>query len=352
MKIGYIIPSKVKFGPTLVVYDLVKLMIERGHHVTVFYFDERQGDKLQSLIEFPCPTIKIKFIEKINFMDFDVIHSHGLRPDAYVFFHKPRNTKTCFVTTLHNFVKEELTFTYNKFVSVIFSSLWMKMVSRHDMRVVLSKTAKNYYTKWFDKDQLTYIYNTRAVNGKGELSEKEKEELLSFKGNDKLIGINAGATYRKGADQLIRALAKVSGVKVFALWRGADRADLRKIAREENVEDRVLFAGYREDAYRYIQYYDAFAVPSRCEGFPLAMLEAVALKSNLICSDIPIFKEFFSDDEATFFHLEDIQSMAAAIKAALTNNKAEKAFEKYVREFAPNVIAERYLSVYRGEHVE
>ena len=40
MNICYIIPALSKFGPNLVVYDLVNLMKERGHHVKVYYFDE------------------------------------------------------------------------------------------------------------------------------------------------------------------------------------------------------------------------------------------------------------------------------------------------------------------------
>ena len=153
---------------------------------------------------------------------------------------------------------------------------------------------------------------------------------------------------RKGADQIIRALPYLPDVKLFMVWRAPDRPDLRQLAKELNVEKQILFAGFREDAYRYQKYYDAFVIPSRSEGFPLAMLEAVALKCNMISSDIPIFKEFFDEDEISFFHLEDTPSMINAIKESQKNNKSEKAYQKYLKLFSPDVIADKYLEVYKG----
>ena len=349
MRICYIIPSKVKFGPNLVVLDLAKLMLERGHDVKVFYFDDVENE---ALIDFPCLVEKISLFHRINFSVFDVVHSHCLRPDAYVWLHKPRNNKTRFLTTLHNFVEEDLKVTYNPFVAKVMSPLWMFLVKRHDKIVVLSKTAEEYYRKWFSDEKLAYVYNTRKLDNVADLTKEEKKELYDFKGTSFLLGVNAGETYRKGADQIIRALPFLPNVKLFMVWRAPDRPDLRSLAKELNVEKQILFAGFREDAYRYQKYYDAFVIPSRSEGFPLAMLEAVSLKCNMISSDIPIFKEFFTNDEISFFHLEDIDSLVVAIQQAQCENKSEKAYQKYLRKFSPDIIAERYLALYQGKQLK
>lgn len=346
MNICYIIPSKIKFGPNLVVLDLVKLMIERGHTVHVYYFDEVDNE---ALIDFPCFVKRISFFKKIDFSKYDVVHSHCLRPDAYIYFWKPKKCNTLFITTLHNFVKEDLKATYNNVIAHIFTPIWMQLVKKHDRIVALSNVAQKYYEQWIPSKKLTYVYNTRKIDVVGPLSETELEEINAFKGDAFLLGCNAGETSRKGADQIIRALPYLPNVKLFLFWRAPDRPDLRNLANELKVTDQVLFAGFREDAFRYQQYFDAFVIPSRSEGFPLAMLEAVSLKCNVICSDIPIFKEFFEEDEVTFFHLEDVPSMVAAINAAQSVNKAEKAYSKYMKSFSPDVIAERYLSIYNGE---
>lgn len=45
---------------------------------------------------------------------------------------------------------------------------------------------------------------------------------------------------------------------------------------------------------------------SRSEGFPLSLLEAMIYKRNIVCSDIPIFKEILSENEVTFFEREKL----------------------------------------------
>lgn len=88
MKIAYIIPKLVNKGPIIVVQELVQQMITHGHECYVYFFDEGQE------ISPPCKTQKISFFESIDFNKFDIIHTHGLRPDLYVFIHKPHKCKS------------------------------------------------------------------------------------------------------------------------------------------------------------------------------------------------------------------------------------------------------------------
>lgn len=343
MRIAYIVPSLVKQGPVIVVFELVKQLLNRGCDVTVFYFDERENN----LLEFPCKTKRIVFIQTIRFQDFDIVHTHGLRPDAYVFFHKPRHIATRFVSTIHNFVIKDFTTQYNKLIAVIFGNLWMLMLRRHDMRVVLSKSAYAYYQSWFKKDQLIYIYNTRSVDSNIGLTDREEKELLDFKGKCPFIGVNAMLTPIKGIDQILRSMPFIETLRLWIVGKGKSLNDLMQLARQEGVSDRVHFAGYREDAYRYIPYYDVYMMPSRSEGFPLALLEAVALRKKVVCSDIPVFREIFTPEEVTFFELENIDSLVEAIREALVTDKAEAAYRRYMTEYAPEKFADNYLNLYK-----
>lgn len=342
MRIAYIVPSLVKQGPVIVVFELVKLLLNRGYDITVFYFDEKENN----LLDFPCLTKKISFTKTIRFQDFDIVHTHGLRPDAYVFFHKPLHIKTRFVSTIHNFVIKDFTTQYNKLVALIFGNLWMFLLKRHDIRVVLSKTSLSYYQRWFKKKQLSYVYNTRCVDISKTLSDEEKRELQQFKGKAFLLGINAMLTPRKGVDLLLESIASITEVRLFLVGDGKSKVELQQLAQEKGVADRVYFAGYREDAYRYIPYYDLYLIPSRSEGFPLAMLEAVALKKNIVCSNIPVFKEIFTPKEVTFFDLDNINTLVDAIKIALKTDKSDSAYQRYLKEYSPEQFAENYLDIY------
>lgn len=345
MNIAYILPSLVKEGPGIVVYELIKQMISRGNYCCVFYFDS----KSKNLIDFPCETKNISFFGKIDFSIFDVVHSNCMRPDMWVFFHKPlRKTKTLFITTLHDIVEDNLRYQYGKFVSFIASRVWMTMCKRHDFHVVLTKIAKKYYSKWFNEKSLKVIYNSRTLENK-QLSEDEKAEILRFKGSSKLLGMNCLLTARKGVDLAIKALKFLPDIKLFIAGNGQEIENLKELAKEEKVSDRVYFAGYKEDAYRYLPYYDVYLMPSRSEGFSLAMIEAVAAKVPVVLSDIDIFKEIFSANEVCFFYSENPNSLAKAAQEALNTNKTDKAYNRYINQYSIESFGEKYMKLYNSK---
>ena len=135
MRIAYILPSLANKGPIIVAKDLVLTMTAHGHSCKVFYFD----DIIET--EFNCPVQQIKFSRTINFNEFDVVHSHGIRPDTYIWLHKPIICQAKIISTIHNFVFEDLAEQYNKLIAYTFGSLWMFILRRHNKIVTLSKTA-------------------------------------------------------------------------------------------------------------------------------------------------------------------------------------------------------------------
>lgn len=342
MNIAYILPGLATKGPVIVVKDLVEQMIKNGHECSVFYFDDINE------VEFLCPVYRIKFGHRIDFEKFDVIHSHGLRPDCYILRHKPLRSKSRFVTTLHNYVIRDLTSKYNRLTAYIFGNLWMLSLLRHDKIVVLSKDAIKYYSRWFNVSRLSCVYNSRKVFKNEELSETEKAEIIGFKKSDFLIGVNAYLSSRKGIDLLIRVLPQLDGYRLFVVGEGKILQDLRELTKQYEVEDRVYFAGYHKNAYRYLPYYDIYAIPSRSEGFPLAMLEAAAFGVPVVCSDIQVFKEIFTDNEVSFFILENLSSLAEAIKNGTGNyDMAQRMHQKYLNCYSLEMFYKQYIEVYQ-----
>lgn len=54
------------------------------------------------------------------------MHSHGLRPDAYIFLHKPWRLKgTVCISTLHNMVIQDLAAQYNVLTAYLIGNMWM-----------------------------------------------------------------------------------------------------------------------------------------------------------------------------------------------------------------------------------
>lgn len=104
-----------------------------------------------------------------------------------------------------------------------------------------------------------------------------------------LLGAVGGLERRKGFDLLIDAMPALDG-RVHAVLVGggtdAERTRLQAQARERGVADRVHFLGRRPDGPAVIAACDAFVLPSRSEGFSVAMLEAMAAGRPTVAADV------------------------------------------------------------------
>ncbi|MFL5639232.1 MAG: glycosyltransferase family 4 protein, partial [Gemmatimonadaceae bacterium] len=96
---------------------------------------------------------------------------------------------------------------------------------------------------------------------------------------------------QKGFDLLIRAFAMCRkgrpGWQLTILGEGVRRAEFEALARKLDVASHVRFLGRVEDPTRYLREADLFVLSSRYEGFPNALLEAMALGLPVIATDCP-----------------------------------------------------------------
>jgi len=96
----------------------------------------------------------------------------------------------------------------------------------------------------------------------------------------------------KQLDVLLRATTLVRPPATVALvGRGPEEARLRALAAELGLGPRAVFPGEVEDAARCLGAFDVYAAPSRKEGLPLGVLEAMALGLPVVASDIAAHRE-------------------------------------------------------------
>ena len=94
----------------------------------------------------------------------------------------------------------------------------------------------------------------------------------------------------KNFDGLIRIFSRVNNKswKLILLGDGALRNKLESIATEYNIADRVIFTGFQKDVDFWLQQSKIFVFTSLSEGFPNALLEAMATPLPVISYDCPV----------------------------------------------------------------
>lgn len=145
--------------------------------------------------------------------------------------------------------------------------------------VVLTEGAKNWFEKHTFSKNVAVIPNPVLVSD-SDITENDKL-LDEIKKSGKRIILSVGRlSYEKGQDIMLRAYSKISDkvkdwVIVF-VGDGPFKDELKKLVSEYNIKEKVYFAGRKENVGIWYKNSDIFVLSSRYEGFPNALIEAMA----------------------------------------------------------------------------
>lgn len=125
----------------------------------------------------------------------------------------------------------------------------------------------------------------------------------------------------KGHAVLIKAFAGIAerypDVSVAIIGEGRERAALEALIASHRLEQRVFLLGAHDDALRYVQAFDIFAMPSFSEGLPLALLEALAGERPVVGSDIPSMTSILKACGGRMFQAGDDADLSVKLSALL-----------------------------------
>jgi glycosyltransferase involved in cell wall biosynthesis len=343
MKIAFIVPSLANKGPILVVRDLCEGYMLEGHTCIVFYFD--------NIVELnmPCVTRKISFVSKVNFSDFDIVHSHMYRPDAYVFFHKPlRKLHTKFFTTIHQLLYKQIPYDFNWLKALFVILTWHFFLYRFDSIITLCDCHLNYYKK-FKYSNVSTIHNGRDVDKSLCANIEDLTPIDELRSKFKIIGSVAYMTKRKGLFQLVLALSYLKDYAAIFVGDGPDLVNLKKIAEDIGVSERCMWVGSRISGYRYMQYLDCFVMCSYAEGFPLALVEASSYGCPVVCPNTAIFRSILPQDVSSFYEIGNIDSLCYSVVTTMACHDfySEKIYSYYKSFLTKNIMVDNYLDEYK-----
>jgi glycosyltransferase involved in cell wall biosynthesis len=142
--------------------------------------------------------------------------------------------------------------------------------------------------------------------------------------DDIVIGSIGRLEFPKRFDLLIDAVAALRpampALRCFIVGEGSLRPALERQAGERHVSDSVVFLGHRTDAADLHHAFDIFVHPSDSEGTPNAVLEAMALETPTVASDVGGTRELAQDDvHALIVPPGDGEALTRAVERLLTD---------------------------------
>jgi len=208
--------------------------------------------------------------------------------------------------------------------------------------------------KWLEFNEIDatrsfYIPNCVWEERVEKISQNSKSNAKKklFENDNQFIAICTGEVkYRKGQDLIIENLKLICEVipnfKLIILGRQnqAFVVELKSSLKKLDLEKKVEFVSHQPNAMEYIYAADALLQPSRSEALPRTILEAMALKTPIIASDVDGIPELVEDNiSAILFSLSNIDKMIEGIHSVYSNDSfraqiAENAHKRYWNYFS------------------
>ena len=172
-------------------------------------------------------------------------------------------------------------------------------------------------------------------------------------GRRRIIGVGRLET-EKGFDRLVDAFASFSGDlpdwSLRILGEGSRRGSLEQQIRDLGLSDRVTMPGWIRPVWEELAAATIFALPSRYEGFPSALLEAMAVGVPSVAVDCASGPRAVIDDLNTgLLVANEVVGLSDGIRRLIADDELRErigaAGQKVVERFAWDKMVDAYESV-------
>lgn len=137
-------------------------------------------------------------------------------------------------------------------------------------------------------EKITVIYNP-VVNHEIKLRMNETTTDDDWLRSDIPVVLGIGRLHpQKGFDTLLMAfsmVAKERNARLMILGAGREEENLKKIAKELSLNQRVRFPGFRENPFPYMKHCAVFVLSSVNEGLPGVLVQAMACGCPVVATD-------------------------------------------------------------------
>ena len=308
VKIMVLIPTKELSGPLKGVLQMVEYANSDEFEFRLYGFRSQsasdsslanrlteRGIRLHTLTQNRRSYISLsrQVIRELRDGGFDALQTHGFKP-TFLAFVARLFCKVKWICFMHGTTGENLKVRlYNMLDSVLQRAA--------DRTVLVSESQRKKIVGGTDKRWVRVLHNAVDVDNPV-LTRNDVlpvRQRLGLSGKSKLVVTVGRMSPEKGLDVLVEAFAllvkRVADVHLVLVGDGQERQSLEALVRKAKLEKVVHFVGYTKTPGDYLIEASVFALPSRSEGIPNAVLEAMALGVPVVATGVGGVPEIIQD---------------------------------------------------------
>lgn len=279
---------------------------------------------------------------------FDLVHAHLPRAGVHARI-AARRLRVPDIYTEHN------VFEAYQALSRIANKWTLRLCNRV---VAVSDSVARDVARHVSPDRLSVVPNGVAIAPlPGPSDRRRARATLGVLESEPLIGSVANLRSEKAQDVLLKAFSDVREQMPRARLAviGADLGmgpPLKDLAGHLGLGDSVMFLGHRADATELMAGFDVFALSSRAEGLPLALLEAMVRGVPPVCTAVGGVAGVIEDHKSgRLVPAGSPESLSEALLEVLTDREGSARYGAAARahvelEHSVQAMVDRYAELY------
>ena len=352
-------------GMEIVLDKLARQFINDGHKVVVIAQRSRRNKEILQLtyevVYYPRPRSAVWLLQNVKHVllrqhskhHFDIVHAHLAYPTGYVACKLKEKLGVPIVITSHK-------------GDVIPESRYrQRFITRKRMCWALEKAdAATGVSRELQRiiDELACgrahsFYIPNGVDMPEDTPGQMPQCCASIAGREFMLTLGRLHHY-KGLDVLLDAIKRLCREggevpKLVIAGDGKEMQNLQRQAQELGISDKVIFAEavFGEQKHWLLRNCKFFLQPSRAEGMPLTVLEAMAYGKAVIGTNIEGIAQLITNNEnGILVEPEDGVSLSQAIADLCTNRnigRMEAGAKQTALQMTWPIIAAKYLALYQ-----
>lgn len=346
-----ILPAFRLGGAEVMAENLILELHHRGYNVIVISLFRLYTDITERIEK---NGIKIIYLDKKNGIDFNiiiklrklikkynpiVIHTHQYVMEYAILARLFKNVKI--VHTVHNIAEKEVGKTRRFLRKILYRFKNIIPVAISPM--VQKSLSKEYH---ISEEKFPIIYNGI------DLRKCIAKENYKFHEPIKILSVGR-LEEQKNQQNLIYAIKKMDNIDIELeiIGEGSLKEKLERQIKELNIESKVKLLGSKSDVYKYLNEADIFILPSKWEGMPITLIEAMGTGLPIIASNVGGIQDMIIDNISGIICSPEIDSIITAIDRLISLSPEKikmlgKNGKKESEKFSVRNMTDQYIKLY------